>query len=36
LLRGVPFAGSAPPSEAEQKFNQASAAWEAQEIANAR
>jgi pimeloyl-ACP methyl ester carboxylesterase len=36
LLRGVPLAGSAPPSEAEQKFNQASAAWEAQELAYAR
>ncbi len=36
LLRGVPLAGSAPPSEAEQKFNQAMAAWDAQELAYAR
>lgn len=36
LLRGVPLASSAPPSEAEQKFNQAMAAWEAQELAYAR
>lgn len=36
LLRGVPLASSAPPSEAEQKFNQATAAWDAQELAYAR
>lgn len=36
LLRGVPLASPAPPSEAEQKFNQAMAAWEAQELAYAR
>lgn len=36
LLRGVPLAGSAPPSEAEQAFNKAMAAWDAQELAYAR
>ena len=36
VLRGTPTQGSGPPSESEQKFNSAMAAWDATELAYAR